>query len=116
MGDKVLKAIAETLSRGVRPYDLVARYGGEEFLVLLPSTTQEDAGISAERLRSAISKITLEGLNGKITASFGVATLLPGQSSQTLFERADKALYHAKTNGRNQVAFEPVDRRNGIDD
>jgi diguanylate cyclase len=116
MGDKVLKAIAETLSSHVRPYDLVARYGGEEFLALLPSTAIEDAGKSAERLRAAISEITLEGLNWKITASFGVATLLPGQSSRTLFERADKALYHAKTNGRNQVSVETVDGRNKLDD
>jgi diguanylate cyclase (GGDEF)-like protein len=106
MGDKVLQSIAYTISSRVRPYDLVARYGGEEFLILLPAITLKDCGGFAERFRVAISTMTIEGFTRKVTASFGVATLLPGQPSQTLFERADRALYQAKQNGRNRIEFD----------
>lgn len=103
MGDKVLQAIAATVSGLLRPYDLIARYGGEEFLVMMPGVTQENGEVAADRFRLAISAITIDGFSQNITASFGVATLLAGQPSHTLFERADKAMYRAKQNGRNRV-------------
>jgi diguanylate cyclase (GGDEF)-like protein len=106
MGDKVLQSIASTISGRVRPYDLVARYGGEEFLILLPAVTLKDGGGFAERFRVAISEMIIEGFPRKVTASFGVATLLPGHPSQTLFERADSALYRAKQNGRNRIELD----------
>lgn len=103
MGDKVLHAIAQTLVTQVRQYDLVARYGGEEFLVLLPGVALQDGRTAAERFRVAISKITMAEFPQQVTASFGVASLLPGQAVNTLFDRVDKALYRAKENGRNRV-------------
>lgn len=103
VGDKVLQAIGATLSGLLRPYDLVARYGGEEFLIMMPGTTLKNGALAAERFRAAVSEIAIEGLSRQITASFGVATLLPGYPSDSLVERADKAMYLAKQKGRNRV-------------
>jgi diguanylate cyclase (GGDEF)-like protein len=106
MGDKVLQSIARTVSGMARPYDLVARYGGEEFLVMMPGATSEDGGMVAERFRAGVSAITVEGFPRQVTASFGVATMLPGDPAHSLFDRADKALYRAKQNGRNRVELD----------
>jgi len=103
MGDKVLQAIAATVAGLLRPYDLVARYGGEEFLVMMPGVDQKNGEIAAERFRLAINAITIDGISQKITASFGVATLLVGQPAHTFFQKADRAMYRAKQNGRNRV-------------
>ncbi len=106
MGDRVLQSLAQTLAAQIRPYDLVARYGGEEFLVMLPDTTLERGGDAAERYRVAIETMSIEDFPRQVTASFGVATLIPGQPPEALFEGADKALYRAKQNGRNRVELE----------
>ena len=103
MGDKVLQALASTMAGLLRPYDLVARYGGEEFLIMMPGTSLKNGVLAAERLRAAVSRIAIEGLTQQITASFGVATLLPKQPSDSLVGRADKAMYLAKQKGRNRV-------------
>ena len=106
MGDMVLQTIARILASQIRPYDLLARYGGEEFLVMLPDTTLERGGDAAERYRVAIEAMTLENFPRRVTASFGVATLVPGQLPEVLFEGADKALYRAKQSGRNRVELD----------
>lgn len=112
MGDKVLQSIARAVSGMVRSYDLLARYGGEEFLIMMPSATLREGVVAAERFRAAISAMTIEGFSRKVTASFGVATLLPGHPAQTLFERVDRALYRAKQNGRDRVE---MDRNNAME-
>ena len=101
-GDEVLRRVARFLVEGVRREDVVARWGGEEFALLLPSTRASDALRLAERLRQA-----LEDLDLGVTASFGVAEYLPGESEEALFRRADQALYRAKERGRNRVEFIP---------
>lgn len=106
MGDKVLQSIASKISDLIRPYDLIARYGGEEFLIMMPGVSIKDGGLAADRFRVAISAITIEGISRRVTASFGVATLLPGHPAYKLFERADTALYRAKQNGRNCVELD----------
>lgn len=106
MGDKVLQAIAQTLVNQVRQYDLVARYGGEEFLVLMPGVALQDGQTVAERFRAAISTMIIDEFPRQVTASFGVASLLPGQAVNSLFDRVDKALYRAKENGRNRVELD----------
>ncbi len=106
MGDTVLKELARMISRQARPYDLVARYGGEEFLILMPGAGLEQGKAAAERFRSHVAAARIEGLPHAVTASFGVATLKPGEMPQTLFDRADKALYRAKAEGRNRVVVE----------
>jgi diguanylate cyclase (GGDEF)-like protein len=101
-GDEVLQAIGRTLCDGVRGADHVARLGGEEFLVLLPGVRLPQAATLAERLRASIARARLT--NGvRVTASFGVAEVQPGDGIESLIARADGALYEAKANGRDQV-------------
>ena len=109
-GDSCLKTVATTLKRQLkRPGDLVARYGGEEFAIVLPYTA--DAGsVVGECCRKAIEKLTIdmgsENPPGHVTISVGVAIALPERTDQSpdrLLALADKALYQAKQNGRNQV-------------
>jgi diguanylate cyclase (GGDEF)-like protein len=106
MGDRVLQFIAQTVSAQARPYDLVARYGGEEFLILMPGISLEQGKTAAERFRASIQAIRIADFPKSVTASFGVACLLPGQPPELLFDRADRALYQAKQNGRNRVKLD----------
>ncbi len=108
-GDLCLKALARYLAEAIkRPGDLVARYGGEEFAVLLPDTNLPGALELAEQLRQGIEALALPHEatpRGHVTASFGVAAVIPeqGQRPETLIQAADLALYRAKTRGRNGV-------------
>lgn len=106
-GDKVLKLVAREISRRVRNEDFVARYGGEEFVILMPETDQQSALAAAEKVRMAIADCPFSFNNERllVTASIGVASFVEGDTIEACFERADRALYHAKTNGRNQVAW-----------
>jgi diguanylate cyclase (GGDEF)-like protein len=87
----------------LRKTDYTGRWGGEEFLILLPETEPADARILAERIREKIEE-THFLQKYYITASFGVAAFRAGRNLETLLECADKALYQAKCDGRNQVA------------
>jgi diguanylate cyclase (GGDEF)-like protein len=109
-GDDCLKSIAQTLHSSIaRPNDLVARYGGEEFAVILPQTSEDGALKVAERMQAAISQIQISHdhspIHPYITLSIGVACAVPShnQSSSSLLERADRLLYLAKHEGRNQI-------------
>lgn len=104
-GDKVLKLVAREISRRVRSEDFVARYGGEEFIVIMPETDQQSALVAAEKVRAAVAECPFNFNNERIpvSASFGVATFQEGDAIETCFERADKALYRAKAQGRNRV-------------
>ena len=100
-GDRCLQQVARLLSSSLaRHSDLVARYGGEEFAILLPDTDLDGALLVAEQLRKGI-----EALPIRITASLGVASMIPGptQRLEELVEAADLALYRAKQEGRNRV-------------
>jgi diguanylate cyclase len=111
MGDQALRLIASVLKLAVRGEDTPARYGGEEFAVILRNTGLRNALTVAENLRRAIiekkivKRSTGESL-GKITISIGVAQFRPGDTAQTLTERADSCLYAAKHAGRNRVISE----------
>lgn len=100
-GDRVLAAVAKALAGAVRSEDLVARLGGEEFLVLLPATPPAGAAQVAERLRQSVA--ALEVLPERVTVSVGVACCRRDESAGELVERADKALYRAKSAGRDRV-------------
>lgn len=108
-GDECLRAIAAVINDTVKwPADGVARYGGEEFVVLLPQTGMQGAQILAEKIRVQVeSKIwDVGGKELKSTISIGLASLEPitnADTPETLLANADKALYKAKENGRNQV-------------
>jgi diguanylate cyclase (GGDEF)-like protein len=112
VGDKILEAIAFLLKRNVRSKDFIARYGGEEFAIILPKTPVERAQIVGERLRRAVeTNIFYDGSNvlPKITISVGVAGYpMNALTKEDLIEAADKALYEAKRNGRNNVMVSNV--------
>lgn len=107
-GDEVLHEVAALLQRCTRTVDFVARYGGEEFVVVLPETTSTGAMAFAERVRERIERHSFLGTDrggAKLTTSIGVATFpSPGVDTvETLFAKADEALYRAKEQGRNRV-------------
>jgi len=104
-GDQVLRTIARTLRTAVRREDAVARYGGEEFAILLPNSTLEQAALVAEKVREAVSRVVVEHNCEKIavTASGGLAVIGPGDTVESLIQRADAALYAAKASGRNRT-------------
>lgn len=107
-GDACLRRIASTISSQVtRPADLPARYGGEEFVVLLPATSPHGVATVAERIREAVAALQIEHANsveGRVTVSIGGATMNPAIDADPahLISAADKALYEAKREGRNQ--------------
>jgi diguanylate cyclase (GGDEF)-like protein len=102
LGDQVLLAFADTLSKNTRAQDLLARWGGEEFVLACPDTSLENACGLAEKLRRCIEENNWPKALC-VTASFGVAQLLEGESPTDFIARADKALYVAKAQGRNCV-------------
>ena len=103
-GDRVLKILAETLAARLRGVDLVARYGGEEFVVILADTTLEHAMETAEELRGIIATLDFHYRDQPvpITASCGLTQCGEGDDGESLFRRADAALYRAKQAGRNR--------------
>lgn len=102
VGDRVLQKVSETLMKTARETDVVARYGGEEFSILMPNTDILAAAVSAERIRKALAAIKFPNLS--VTASLGVSSISQhADGPQELLDQADKCLYVAKRNGRNQV-------------
>jgi len=102
VGDAALTAFAQRLSGALRAPDRAYRYGGEEFCVLLDDTDLAGARTLAERAREQIAQ-PFEGTMRALTASFGVTAWQPEDTRDTLFQRADRALYAAKANGRDRV-------------
>ncbi|MCA9245370.1 MAG: GGDEF domain-containing protein, partial [Phycisphaerales bacterium] len=105
VGDKVIAAFADTLARAAAGRYLVARIGGEEFAVLLPDATVSAARQFAEQVRIAFAVRAIDGLEkgASVTASFGVAERADGEHWSDLLDRADRALYAAKRDGRDCV-------------
>jgi len=103
-GDDVLAAVGAVLSATIRASDFVGRNGGEEFIMLLPDTDADRAVVVAEKLRAAIGEINVSGVQRAITVSLGIAAIPEhaGDGVQ-LVRSADRALYAAKTNGRNRT-------------
>ncbi|MEA3383668.1 MAG: diguanylate cyclase [Campylobacterota bacterium] len=101
-GDEVLVDIAKVLTNNIRGNDICARWGGEEFVVLLPGSSIEVAKKIANRMRENISSyIKID--NQAQTCSFGISSLQENDTENTLFKKADEALYNAKSNGRDRV-------------
>lgn len=105
-GDKVLKTVAEVVTKSIRSKDIIARFGGEEFIILFPNTSLETAYKIVERLRKKIETTNVGNASvyASITASFGIASF-PQNSSNTmgLLKSVDDALYKAKESGRNCI-------------
>jgi diguanylate cyclase len=110
-GDQVLRLVALSLKQNAKGRATAARYGGEEFAIILPDTSLAHAATIAEEVRRAVmcrelvKRSTGERL-GHVTISLGVAALRPGDTFQSLIERADNCLYAAKRGGRNRVVRE----------
>lgn len=116
-GDKVLISVAQSLMASLRPSDMPVRYGGEEFTVFLPGTSIENAKMIAERVRKNVEKQEITFPTGetiRVTVSIGIAERMAGDSVPALIERADQALYFAKSQGRNQSCVKTTDGKDII--
>lgn len=105
-GDLVLSAVGKLLNGALRTCDIVARWGGEEFVLVLPSTPLDGAEQVAERVREMLEQAEILDNNGDrvpVTASFGVATYASSENLEQVIDRADRAMYLAKSGGRNRV-------------
>ena len=106
-GDAVLREVAQTLKKNVRSTDIVCRYGGEEMSIILPNTTKDEAFSTAQKICNRVASKKFKLFGGKetnVTISLGVSTFpADGESAVDIIEAADKRLYNAKNNGRNQV-------------
>ncbi|WNW11390.1 PleD family two-component system response regulator [Pseudomonas sp. DTU_2021_1001937_2_SI_NGA_ILE_001] len=109
-GDEALRQVAKAIRANCsRPSDLPARYGGEEFAMVLPNTSPGGARLLAEKLRQSVASMNIPHIapnsDSHLTVSIGIATMTPqpGSNSRQLILDADKGLYAAKHNGRNQV-------------
>ncbi|WP_019602531.1 GGDEF domain-containing protein [Teredinibacter turnerae] len=110
-GDRVLKLIARLISTRLRKVDFVARYGGEEFVILLPETSASQSRSVLDKIRAAVAKAAFRFGDDpvKITLSFGISAFRSDDTIETAFQRADKALYQAKADGRNRCVVDTDD-------
>ncbi|RXJ90470.1 histidine kinase [Arcobacter sp. CECT 8983] len=104
VGDSVLVEFAKVLGRDLRQMDVLGRWGGEEFLIICPYTDEKGAQAKAEYIRNSIEKEKFTYI-GKKTASIGITTYKANDTEATILSRADKALYKAKSKGRNKSVF-----------
>jgi diguanylate cyclase len=106
VGDEVLRNFARQAPQALRGTDVLARWGGEEFVVLLAETALSAARIGAERLRGRIAATPMAHLSGvpiRVTVSVGLTEHVVGEAETQTLERADRALYEAKAQGRNRT-------------
>lgn len=104
VGDQVLVDLSKLLQHETYSGELISRYGGEEFVILCPGTDLEQVRRRAERLRKAISETQIGNLQDhRVTSSFGVTEIEPGDTATSVLARADKALYISKESGRNRT-------------
>ncbi len=104
IGDDVIREVAQTIEAKTRGEDSVYRIGGEEFVMLVLGT-EEEAYTLAERVRTAVGELTFSSKKGElqVTISSGIASYEEEDNAESFFNKADQALYHSKTQGRNRV-------------
>lgn len=103
-GDRVLAAVAESLSAGIRSTDVLARWGGDEFALLMPETGTDEALVVMERLRRGLAEVGRR-FGREISMSFGVAGNVRDETAENLMHRADEALLRGKREGRDRVVL-----------
>ena len=113
IGDEVLLRVSRLLSNGLRSGDYVFRYGGEEFVCILAAGNESSAKDALNRVRELIASHTFPQV-GKITASAGLCQMTSRALPEEVVANADRALYHSKENGRNQVSVYEELVRNGV--
>jgi diguanylate cyclase (GGDEF)-like protein/PAS domain S-box-containing protein len=108
IGDDVLRGFVKAVQNVIRPYDLLGRYGGEEFLIIVPDSSGSAEKTIYERVRAEIAEKKIQTTSGEvgITISIGVTNSKKNNTPDTMLTSADKSLYKAKENGRNQVVFD----------
>lgn len=104
-GDNVLKELATLVSKNIRKTDTFARWGGEEFAIIQPNTPIQNSKQAAQNLRKIIKNHVFDDMLS-VTCSFGISTFKDTDTKESLMQRADKALYRAKGNGRDRVETE----------
>jgi diguanylate cyclase (GGDEF)-like protein len=102
-GDNALKTLASIARQNIRESDIFARWGGEEFCILLPDTELQGASVLADKVRQIICEFDFDTPR-HLQCSFGISQYCTGNNENELVAFADKALYYAKNNGKNQVA------------
>ncbi len=109
VGDEVLRGFVERVRAEVRAADVLIRRGGEEFLLLMPSTSEQEAETVAERIRTHVAEAPIATADRavRLTVSIGVSTWARGEDASSLAKRADVALYEAKQSGRDRVRTAP---------
>jgi diguanylate cyclase (GGDEF)-like protein len=115
-GDRLLELVARVASSKVRASDVVARYGGDEFIVLLPTTSAQQALPVAERIRASVESLRLDpdADSQPITLSIGIAEICWSpldENVERIIQRADEAMYKAKQGGRNRTVIFGQDAR-----
>jgi len=107
-GDEILKIVAALVKNTIRETDKIFRYGGEEFVVWMPKMEPNTAIQASDKIRGIIAGKNWDAIAKglEVTASFGISCVKEKDTTTSVFNRADKALYRAKNNGRNQVSFE----------
>jgi diguanylate cyclase (GGDEF)-like protein len=110
LGDKALQNIAKVVGENIRKTDVFCRFGGEEFLILCPGVSATEAALIAEKLRNKIEESDSPDY-GQLTASFGVMQFEGEETTTQLLSGVDKALYLAKSGGRNRVVLYPRSAR-----
>lgn len=107
LGDRVLKMVAETLAKNVRPFDVVGRWGGEEFVALIANVDREGLTAVGGKLRMLVEKsgVVVGGKITGVTISIGATMSVPGDTLERVMKRADGLLYESKARGRNRVTI-----------
>jgi len=108
IGDIALAEVAKRAKQTIRNSDMIGRWGGEEFVILLRDMDIDSAFKKAEKIRNFVSSIDITKEVGKVTCSFGVAECGDGDTLESLFEKADEAMYRAKKEGRNRTKISEV--------
>ncbi|WP_221895237.1 GGDEF domain-containing protein [Bathymodiolus japonicus methanotrophic gill symbiont] len=101
-GDYAIKTLAQLLNNNICAVDTLGRWGGEEFLIICPGQTIEGGRLLAEKLRKIVDQYQFDVFS-HLSCGFGVAAYNQDKNADILLKRADKALYEAKSQGRNQV-------------